>query len=234
MSDYRKHCYWLDLQSLKKARNQLEQEGIRLVEEPRIPCRVLRSSLDVAYLPPSAWNGFCKRKTSWYWKSDKAKKFLVVSSTPLRLTNTNKAIVIRYSKFHPVRFPSPEETEQLAKSRVFEKTKPRLWDKVAIAEWDIYQRWLDRFHVADPLDFEKIFVLQSANHANFLAPKFFKRVGENMAPYSIAESYYVCSSCVEFFNIVGEQHRVKFVVPCLGAVQFARLPLNDYLRVETK
>lgn len=53
------------------------------------------------------------------------------------------------------------------------------------------------------------------------------------APYSIAGSLHVCSSCLEFFNVIGDQWRLKYVVPCIGAVQFARLPINQYFEVET-
>jgi hypothetical protein len=233
MAEYQKYCYWLDPHSLNKVRNLLEQEGIRLEEEARIPCRVLRPSLDIRVLTPSAWNGFCKRKTSWYWKSDKAKKLLIVSSTPLQYSGLDRPIVIHESNFQPNRFPLPEDVTQLVRSKKFEKNKPRLWDKVTIAEKDTYQRWLKRFHVQESFDFARIFMIQSANHANFLDPKFFTGVGEAVAPYSIAKSAYVCSSCLEFFNILGEQWPLKYVVPCLGAVQFARVPQDKYFRVES-
>jgi len=233
MAEYRKYCYWLDPHSLNKVRNLLEQEGIRPEEEARIPCRVLRPSFDIRVLTSSAWNGFCKRKTSWYWKSDKAKKLLIVSSTPLQYSGLDRPIIIHESNFQPHRFPLPEDVTQLVQSREFEKNKPRLWDKVTIAEKDIYQRWLERFHVQESFDFDRIFMIHSANHANFLDPRFFTRVGEAVIPYSIAKSAYVCSSCLEFFNILGSQWPVKYVVPCLGAVQFARVPQDKYFKVET-
>jgi hypothetical protein len=53
-----------------------------------------------------------------------------------------------------------------------------------------------------------------------------------MAPYSIADSIHVCSSCLEFFNILGSQWPVKYVVPCIGAVQFARLSMDHYFEVK--
>jgi hypothetical protein len=234
VTEYRKYCYWLNPHSVNKVRNLLEQEGIRLEEEVRIPCRVLRSSHDIRILTPSAWDGFCKRKTSWYWKSDKAKKLLIVSSRPLECSGLDRPIVIHESNFQPHRLPLPEEVRLLVQSKEFEKKKPRLWDKVTIAEKDTYQRWLKRFHDQEPFDFDRIFMVQSANHANFLDPRFYTGVGEAVTPYSIAKSAYVCSSCLEFFNILGDQWRVKYVVPCLGAVQFARVPQDMYFRVESQ
>ena len=54
-----------------------------------------------------------------------------------------------------------------------------------------------------------------------------------MVPYSISDSIHVCSSCLEFFNILGKQWPVKYVVPCIGAVQFAHLPMDQYFEVKT-
>jgi hypothetical protein len=65
---YRKFCYWTDSEVLQKIREKIEREGIELEEEVRIPCRVLRASVEIGYVIPAAWKGFCKRRTSWYWK----------------------------------------------------------------------------------------------------------------------------------------------------------------------
>ena len=94
------------------------------------------------------------------------------------------------------------------------------------------RRGLNAIRENEPFDFDKIFMSHSANHANFLDPKFFVQLNGAPAPYSIADSLRVCSSCLELFNILGGQWPVKYVIPCIGAVQFAHLPLNRYLRVE--
>ena len=94
-----------------------------------------------------------------------------------------------------------------------------------------YQRWFERYQGKEPFDFEKIFVYHSANHANFLEPRFSATMNDQKVPYSVADSLHTCSSCLEFFNILGEQWPLKYVVPCLGAVQFARLPRDQYLKV---
>ena len=82
-----------------------------------------------------------------------------------------------------------------------------------------------------PFDFEKTFMIHSANHSNFITPEFYVDVNGAKVPYSISDSAHVCSSCIEFFNILGEQWPVKCVVPCIGAVQFARLPQDQYFEV---
>ncbi len=228
---YQKFCYWVDSDVLKKVREAVNQRKEDLGEELRIPCRVLRSSKEMGYVTPSAWEGFCKRRTSWYKKSDKMGKFLVVSNSPLRHLDIGNPIVIKTSHFKPKRFPSYEEVLQLIQSEKYQSLKPDVWEKVDPLDKEFYRRWFERHRPKEPFDFEKIFAHHSANHANFIDPKFLVTIDGIKAPYSIADSIHVCSSCIEFFNILGEQWPVKYVVPCIGAVQFARLPIDQYFEV---
>jgi len=234
MSEYQKFCYWIDLQGLRKVKKRLVEKGIQLTDEARIPCRVLRASREVGYVAPPAWDGFCKRRTSWYWKSDKAGKFLVASNTSLDHLDIENTIIITESDFKPDRLPSLGEIVQLVKSQEYQKRKPKAWENVEPIEKDFYQTWFERHRPDEPFDFEKIFSHHSANHANFLDPKFFINLNGIMVPYSIADSIHVCSSCLELFNILGERWPVKYVVPCIGAVQFAHLPMDQYFEVATR
>jgi hypothetical protein len=231
MIKYQKFCYWVDFHGLKKVREDIEQTGGELDDEARIPCRVLRPSTETIFLAPSAWNGFCKRRTSWYRKSEMAEKFLIVSNSPLNLPDLDHPIIITESNFKPDRFPSSDEISRLIQSREYQKRKPSEWDKPDPVEKDFYQSWFERNRIKEPFDFEKILMSHSANHANFLDPKYFATLNGCMIPYSIADSIHVCSSCLEFFNILGEKWPVKYVVPCIGAVQFAHLPMDQYFEV---
>jgi hypothetical protein len=233
MSEYKKFCYWVDFQGLKNVKEGLEKKEIEVRDETRIPCRVLRTSMEAGYVVPLAWEGFCKRRTSWYLSSEKARKFLVVSNCPLYLSGLGKLILIMNSDFIPDRLPTSSETAELAQSVFFQRKKPRIWDKPLPLEKDFYQRWFERYQTQKPFDFGKILLGHSANHANFIDPKFFIDMNGRKVPYSIADSLQVCSSCLEFFDILGDQWPVKYVVPCIGAVQFAHLPMNQYLRVES-
>lgn len=228
---YQKFCYWVDLDRLRKVRENVEQSGGEFEDEARIPCRVLRSSMDIRYLAPPAWDGFCKRRTSWYRKSDKAGKFLVVSNTSLDHLDIGNPIIITESNFKPDRLPSHEEILQLIKSEKYQRLKPDAWGKVDPLDKEFYQRWFERHRPDEPFDFDEIFTHHSANHANFLDPKFFITLNGIIVPYSIADTIHVCSSCLELFNILGEQWPNKYVVPCIGAVQFAHLPINQYFEV---
>ena len=233
ISEYEKFCYWTDLQGLKEVREKFQEDGIELPEETRIPCRVLRTSTEAAYIVPMAWEGFCKRKTSWYLDSEKAGKFLVVSNRPLNHSVLGNRILIMNSNFIPDRLPTFSEMAELAQSRIFQRAKPRSWDKPHPLEKDFYQRWFERNQINEPFNFDKILISHSANHANFIDPNFFIDLDGRKAPYSIANSIHVCSSCLEFFNILGSQWPVKYVVPCIGAVQFAKLHVDHYFNVVT-
>jgi hypothetical protein len=234
MSEYKKFCYWVDFHSLKAVRRSLEEREIELPDEARIPCRILRASTEAVYLPPSAWDGFCRRRTSWYRKSKVAGKFLMVSNSPLEVPEQESPIIIAGSDFTPDRLPNSDDFSQMIRSKEYQKRKPSEWDKPDPLENDFYQRWFERQQRKEPFDFDKILLSHSANHANFIDPKFFINMNGAKVPYSIADSIYVCSSCLEFFNILGSQWPVKYVVPCIGAVQFAHLPMDQYFEVRTQ
>src|SRR4030042_5492265 len=121
---YQKFCYWVDSHGLKTVRKNLEEKENQLIEETRIPCRALKASLEIAYLAPQAWNGFCKRRISWYRKSEMADKLLIVSNSPLDIPDLDYPIVITESNFKPDRFPSSNEISQLIQSREYQKKKP--------------------------------------------------------------------------------------------------------------
>jgi len=217
---------------LSEVREHVEQNGGEFDEEGRIPCRVLRASREIFYCPPTAWKGFCKRRTSWYWESGKTGQYLIVSNTPLDHLDLRNPILITESNFKPDHLPSPDEIAQLVKSQEYQKRKPRAWEDIEPEDEDFYRTWFERHPEKEPFDFDKIFVSHSANHANFLDPKFFIKLNDAMAPYSVADSLRVCSACLEFFNILGGQWKVKYVTPCIGAVMFARLPADRYLEVK--
>jgi len=202
------------------------------MEESRIPCRVLRPSLEMGVVIPSAWDGFCKRRTSWYRQSEKARNFLIVSRSLQRVSDVGNPIVIVDSDLNPDRLPTFEEMASLVKSEEYRKKKPPEWDRPEPPERDFYQRWFERHRENEPFDFDKILLSHSANHANFLDPEYFVTLNGVKAPYSIANGIHVCSSCLEFFNILGNQWPVKYVAPCIGAVQFAHLPMDRYCKVE--
>jgi hypothetical protein len=234
MMAYQKFCYWTDLDGLERVRKNLEGRGAQLIEETQIPCRVLRSSKDIGYLTPSAWYGICKRRTSWYWESKKASQLLVVSNTSLDHLGIGNPTLITESNFRPDRLPSPDEILRMIKSKEYQQGKPNTWEDVEPIEKEFYQTWFECQRANEPFDFEKIFMSHSANHSNFLHPKYFVAQNGVISPYSIADSLHVSSSCLEFFNILGERWPMKYIVPCIGAILFGHLPINHYFEVKAQ
>lgn len=233
MAGYNKFYTWINQDEFEKVRERLKKKGNPLTEETRIPCRVLRPSSNIDFVPPSAWYGFCKRRTSWYHRSEQTGKVLLVSGSLQHLSDFGDPIVIMDSDFNPDRFPNVEEIVPLIKSDEYRKRKPPEWDQCDPLEKDFYQKWFERHQSDAPFDFDSILLSHSANHANFLDPQYFITRNGVKAPYSIAGNIHVCSSCLEFFNIIGSQWPVKYVAPCIGAVLFAHLPTDQYFKVET-
>lgn len=230
--NYLKFCYWVEPSEVERVETKAREKGLRVTRETHLPCRVMRESVEVGCIVPEAWDGTCKRKTSWYLGSSKAGALLVVSREALDGIDGRETLFISESSFRAERLPSADDLRALAASGAYGKRKPLLWDQVDPVERATHERWVRRFGVEE--SFDALFLYQSANHANFLAPRFYVMEDGRTVPYSIAGSTHVCSSCLEFFGILGERWPVKYVVPCLGAVQFARLPRDEYLRVETR
>ena len=234
MAGYRKFCYWMNGAIWIEVSALLQTGGRNPIEETRIPCRSLRASQDIGVVFPSAWEGFCRRRTSWYRTSGKAGKVLLVSNRALDLSGIGSRVVMTESDFRPDRLPDAEEMDQLIHSEIFRRRKPPLWDMIDPAERKVYQRWFERYGAKDSFNFEDIFKRHSANHANFVDPRFLVTHNTGRAPYSVTDSLHTCSSCLEFFDILGEHWSLKYVVPCLGAVQFARLPRDLYFEIDTR
>ena len=151
----------------------------------------------------------------------------------LRTSGLGNPILITESNFKPDRLPNSEEIVELVQSVSFQKRKPQICDKIEPIQKDVQKRWFERHGIDEPFDFYKTFMVHSANHSNFITPRFYIILNEAKVPYSISDSAHVCSSCIEFFNVLGDQYSLKYVVPCIGAVQFARLPRDLYLTIET-
>jgi hypothetical protein len=92
-------------------------------------------------------------------------------------------------------------------------------------------RWARRLG-ADLKDYDVLHLSHTANHANFVKPRFFVRENQGIIPYSIDRSAHICSCCLELFQILGDQFPKKLVGPCPGASLFARLKPDQYLLVE--
>lgn len=251
MPGFQRYTYFVDRSEHERLREWFAAEGLRMYPAPDVPCRVLDPSRPVSFAAPESWNfGFCRRRGSWYRESPRSGQILIGNAFPIdRLPG---GTVITDSDFSPPRLPSREEQKKLIESEKYRSGKPDEWERVSRREIiDMFRgfksmgtrevarlmkqmkpRGLTGMAKAAFL-FRRIFLTNCANHANFMDPRYSVETEGEIIPYSISDNtLYICSACAEMFNLVGNEYRVKMVVPCVGAALYGFLEVNRYYRVE--
>ncbi len=228
---YKKHIYWLTREEQLALENHLKGRNIKLKQAKGIVCTPLDRINKIASVAPEVWNGSCDRQGSWYRTSDKNGLYLIISAFDLNGFEARKAAVITESDMVLQKPASLAEKERLLEDSKFRKRMPSRWEQVDAKEERIAMRWAKRLGSSSN-DYHQLYTTQTANHANFITPAFFIETADGMMPYSIDRSAHLCSCCVELFQVLGDEFKQKLVVPCPGAVIFARLKPDRYLLVE--
>ncbi len=228
---YKKHIYWLQESQEADLREELQQQNRKLKTAKGIVCTPLDRINKIASVPPSVWDETCSRQGSWYRQSKRNGQFLIVSSFELKNFEKYRSAILTESDFVPPRLATDEDTEALFQDEALSKSMPEEWTNVQETEKRIYLRWARRLGAAPP-DYEALYRAHTANHANFIHPRFFIEDSRGPIPYSINLSAWLCSCCVELFQVLGSHYHKKLVAPCPGATIFARLKPNRYLLVE--
>ncbi|RJR44796.1 MAG: hypothetical protein C4576_12800 [Desulfobacteraceae bacterium] len=229
--EYRKHAYWLATEEVERLREEMKGSGIRLSTAKGIVCTPLDEINRISVVPPSVWNETCARPGSWYRNSERNGLSLVVSAWDIESLRHRKTAVITLSDFAPPKTASEEDKREMTRDPAFEDLVPAQWGLVPEREKRIYLRWAARMGSAVK-EYAFLFLTHTANHANFIMPRFFVERDGRRVPYSIDVSAHLCSCCLELFQVLGREHRLKLVRPCPGAVIFARLEPDRYLMVE--
>lgn len=227
---YVKHAYWLSREMEERLRGELRLRGVKVKRAKGLVCTPLDPINRISSVAPEVWGETCRRQGSWYRSSDKNGSFLVISAFELEGWEAYKASTITASDFSPPRPAAREEKEALVREVAAGKV-PSEWWEVGETEKRIYLRWAKRFG-SDAQSYEFLLLSHTANHCNFLSPRFYATDGEGAIPYSIDRTAHLCSCCLELFQVVGSEHRRKLVAPCPGAAIFARLKRDRYLLVE--
>ncbi len=228
---YKKHVYWLTKDEETQLREEFARRDMRVKSAKGIVCTPLDRINKITSVAPEVWNDTCARQGSWYRSSEKNGLYLIISSFPLEGYEEHKAAIITESDFVPSRPATREEKEALVATPEFERQLPPEWQRVDDLEKRIYLRWAGRLG-SDVEDYDFLYLSHTANHANFVQPRFFIRDDNGIIPYSIDQSAHLCSCCVELFQILGGEYEKKLVAPCPGATIFARLKPDRYLLVE--
>jgi len=230
-TDYIKHIYWLTKADADKLKSDLKHQNGKLKIAKGIVCSPLRRTEGISLVPPSVWGETCARPGSWYRASDKNGDYLAVSASELPDYAHRKSATVTLSDFAPSRLPDENEKAAMIADPEFAARTPSRWKAAGAVEKRIYIRWARRLG-SDVMDFEPLYLTHTANHANFLKPRFVINNNGLAIPYSIDRSAHLCSCCLELFHVIGAQHPKMLVAPCPGAVAYARLKPDTYLLVE--
>jgi hypothetical protein len=229
---YIKHVYWLTEKEERRLRSELAAQGRKLKSAKGIVCTPLDPLNRIASVAPEVWDDTCSRQGSWYRHSNKNGLYLVISSFELEGYQDHKGAIITVSDFVPPRLATDEQKNALVEDPRLREKMPAEWRHVEDIEKRIYLRWARRLG-SEVEDYNFLYLSHTANHANFIHPRFFVEDGKTIIPYSIDRSAHLCSCCLELFQVLGAQYKKKMVAPCPGATIFARLEPNRYLQVES-
>lgn len=228
---YKKHIYWLSKDQEAYLREELDVCNTKLKSAKGPVCTPLDIINNISSVAPDAWNSTCARQGSWYRSSERNGLYLIISSFELENYEDQKTATITESDFVPPRLATLEDKRVLFQDDLLKTRIPKGWKRVGEAEKRIYLRWARRLG-SDVRDYAFLFLTHTANHANFINPRFFIHQDHRIVPYSIDRTAHLCSCCVELFQILGTAYKKKLVAPCPGASIFSRLKPDRYLLVE--
>lgn len=233
-SEFSKNIYWVPGHEFETFKHELKKSEFKLKPVYKTSCETLNAkNKTVRYASPKIFNGLCNRQGSWYRESNKAGSYLVVSEEKLsEKYNLYMDASIKETEFTPESLPTASEIKKLLKSDEYQSQKPTDWENKGLK---------------DSLLFKILFTLtgfwgfgdnikthwnnQRSNHANFLARQYTANVDGEEVAYSVTKNDGVCSSCVEFFNII-EQDSRKMVSACPGSITFTGVKRNKYYDVQ--
>jgi hypothetical protein len=228
---YCKYVYWLDEDGFAKRKRALEANGIKPHQAKKAVCVPLAWDIEVGYVPAGSWDryGLCKRQLSWHAQSQYADKVLLVSSSPMHGLEPTCVITER-KKFRPPRLPGRDEKLALLARPSYAQSRPQVWEDIASEDPAQQERWMRVMGIRG-VSFADLFIGHCATHANFIAPEYYVEEDGLRVPYSLGKTLEICSACLEYYGIIGGQHRRKLVAPCPGAVLFAGLAVNRFYEV---
>lgn len=230
-AEYKKHIYWLTEKEESHLRREQETHGVRMQVAKGIVCSPLDEISKISSVPPGVWSETCPRAGHWYRASDRNGLFLVITSLELEGYKDRKAATITRSELDPPRLATREEKRMMVGDPDIIGRIPAGWKIISETEKKLYLRWARRLG-SDVEDYDSLYLSHTANHANFIKPRFFVKDQQAIIPYSVDISAHLCSCCLELFQILGSEFPKKLVRPCPGATIFARLKPDQYLLVE--
>jgi hypothetical protein len=220
--------YWMSPDELIGLKGVLKEAGFTLSTALLTPCQVLHASgKNVVYADPAVWSRMCVRQGSWYRGS--ARKGMTMMVSAERLPEPFAPFLdatMAQSDFQPEKLPDSAELQKVVESAEYTSAKPEAWEKKTWLDAFLFKVMFSVFRFwgwGDNL--KKHWLGHRANHANFIAKNHAVELDGEKVAYSVTGNAGVCSSCVEFFNVIEPGSR-KLVRSCPGAVIFGGAQRN--------
>lgn len=229
-----RHLYWFPKRKFRRLKKELIRTGTRVVPARLTPCQVMSCEPGVVYYAPHAvWSRVCRRQGSWYRASHRCGDIMVMSSDRLAEHHDRfRTKELAASDFVPESLPGESELVELTRAPAYEEGKPEGWEAIT---------WRDSWFFKILFTLKRVWgkgeglpehwVAHRANHANFLEKSFVTEWDGEEVAHSVTESKRICSSCVEFFGVSGDDSR-KLVRPCPGSVMLAGLESDVFMDVK--
>ena len=225
--------YWIPADEFQAVSRVVRDMGLTLSGSRMTPCETLRVTPGRAiYATPQVFSRMCTRQGSWYRASERNGQFLLLS--PVRLgddLDRHLDAELNASTFQPDQLPTQNELQSIVDSPEYQEQRPDEWEQKTAIEGVMMKLFFmfDRYWgLRDSLS--KHWLSHRANHANFLAMLFTTTIDGEEVPHSVSDNAGVCSSCVEFFNIISPDTR-KLVRACPGAVSFGGAEADVFVDV---
>ena len=202
-------------------------------EAKKAVCVPLARRIDIGFVPKDSWRKYdlCRRQLTWFHPSCRYHgRILVISSKKIEEIAADPDVTICERKLKRPALPDKTEQLRLIDRESYKQARPDAWEDIGNEDAQFQERWLKIMGVRG-ITYDELFITHCANHANFIEPAHFITEVDQTVPYSIAKTPYICSACLEFFNIIGSPFKKKLVVPCPGAVLFAGMAPNRYYEV---
>jgi hypothetical protein len=233
-TQYKKHIYWFPHSEFVQFENDVKSIGFELKSARKTSCGTLNAKGNtVRYASPEIFNGLCGRQGSWYRESNRSGSYLVVSEEKLpEEYNQFLDAIFTDTDFSPQSLPSQTDIQELVDSEEYQSQHPEDWEKKTFTQGLMYKVLFvltGFWGFGDSLN--KHWNNHRANHANFLTHEYTTNIDGEDVPYSVTDNDGVCSSCVEFFNIIDQDSR-KMVRACPGAVYFSSVEGKKYYDIQ--
>ena len=236
MSTYRynRFIYWVPAVKIDDAKQSLGRLGYKLNKPMGSQCEVLKTSgKKLGFASPDVFSRLCKRQGSWYRNSVKNGCYLIVSDHRLNSSlDQYLDAEMTNSDFRPESLPDKESLQSLVDSKEYQSNRPDEWERPGLKDSLMFKTmftvtgfwgWGENLKTS--------WLNHRANHANFLAKQYTVEIEGEQVPYTVSENKDVCSSCVEFFNIVSGDAR-KLVRGCPGSITLAGVKRDVYYDIK--